>query len=355
MQVLFAGEFAHRTFCLLWASSDIFVEIGREMLINRFVTSQQSKHRRWLNSGIIHVGEKIVKLAIFYTLYPIQLYAGLQRLNLLPLWPLLPNPFSKSFFRHTLPPMPLIWNGNSVLSWGIAAATCPATVFLGMQFFSASMLSKSTTYALSTMPRPDYPDEASYRITRDEFFEGQERVLNRLRHQTSLQAEIRKDIASLKRTLVDINLQFRNVWRKYVLGKRPSVGFPEDVDNEASLDVYIIPEPVSGAQGSTGPVQMPTPLALAGSTTITPNSPLLTPTSSEEESDFNEANTSNVRIRARSGSTSTLHMDVEFTTTDQIGGLVHTSSFASSPHPRSSIEMTQTGPARRKLVIYPYI
>ena len=349
MRVLLAGEFAHRTFCLLWAVSDGLIEAGRDILIHLYVTPQQNRHRRRLNSSVIHVGEKLVKLTVFYALYPIQLYAGLQRLNLLPLWPLLPNPFSKSLLRHTLPRIPSIWNGKSLFYWGMAAATCPATIFLGMQLFSVSILSKFEIYAVSTMPRPDNPDEASFEIMQEEeFVATQERVLNRLRRQISLRAEIRKDIASLKRTLMGIDLQFRNIWRKYVLGKRPSVGFP-DVSSETS------PEPIPEAQESTRRVHTPANLVLTGSTAVRSNSPLLTPISSEGESDFNETNPSSVRIRARAGSTSTLHMDVEFTTTDRVGGLVHTSSFASSPHPRSCIEMPQSGSTRRKLVIYRHV
>ena len=301
-----------------------------------------------------------LKIGSFTLLSPLQLFATLQRLDLLPAWPLLPSPFRLDFFTPLLPQLPSAWTRASTATFFSKLATSPFITFLCMFYFTDVVKSKLCSYSRAALPRPDNPDRASFRFEIDNEASGTAPVLDYPRLQGSLWEELQKDIENFVGKLRLLHQKVANGLGCLPIGRQSSVTFPKSECTAAEISTANDAEslqlreresadsqPVRSSESvqvaSTGMTAPP------GSSTVSSTSPLLTPTSSEDpEESLGEP--SNVRIRTRTGSTSTLHMDVEFNAAER-GGPVVTSSFAASPRPAAVETIVSQASARECLHI----
>ena len=274
-------------------------------------------------------------------LIPLQFYATLQRLDLIPAWPLLPWPFGPSYLQPLLPILPVYQSKVSLIEYTRYLASCPLTSFLCMIWFTEKVKPRIGQYARAVLPRPDNPDVPSFYSTYDEEVSITAPVLEYPRFQGSLRQEVEKDMHHITGLYLTIRSAVRNFVRNTFGQRRSGVEFPDPIETEFKPHVSyrqaqqdhstssLLGHPSSETPQSTADHIAPSGTEL--SSTITSASPPATPTSSEDPgSPVSEP--SNVRIRTRTGSTSTLHMDVEFESPER-GAPVLTSSFAASPRP----------------------
>ena len=274
-------------------------------------------------------------------LVPIQFYGTLQRLNLCPAWPLLPNAFSKSYFQPMLPPLPTIWNRRSLGSYAASLVFSPLATYTYMTIFHITVNSKLGVYTRAGLPRPDNPDSASMRLGDDPDTAMTAPVLEYPKLQGSVHQEFNKDLqhirASIKRVESFVLSSYRQL--SYILGV-PTVS-SSTMESHADTRAHPVRFAQDPLSPTTTPLESPeqNPAINPGihpaqtqlsSSTSTP-SPPRSPTSSQDP-DSPALEPSNVQIRTRTGSTSTLHMDVEVNAPLN-GGPVFTSSFAASPRP----------------------
>ena len=271
-------------------------------------------------------------------LIPLQFFASLQRLDLVPAWPLLPNPFRISYFRPMVPPLPTQWNRRTLASYTLSLALSPLATYSYMTIFHIAVNSKLCVYARAGLPRPDNPDSASLKLGDDEASMSAP-VLEYPRFQGSIREEFIKDVEKITNSVAYVGKTIRAVFG-LVFGLKANQSTSRPSENHTEPRVH----PVRFASDPTlATVAEPSPRNRTSQTnenvteqdaqsssTATP-SPPATPTSSQEP-DSPALEPSNVQIRTRTGSTSTLHMDVEVNAPVQ-GGPVFTSSFAASPRP----------------------
>lgn len=322
---------------ILEDTTNSLIGIVRGMLIDRFVSTENGTSQRPYLSFAIHTTERLLKLGSLCLYFPLQYHAALQRLNLIPLWPLLPNPFMKPLSSIILPPVPRGWDRRSLASWGTALFMSPVVTAIGMHFFVDIISNRLLHYSRAAMLRPDNPDPVSYRMIQADSMDGSSVVLDFSRLQTTIGAEIRKDINAFTQGASELKALLRNAARKLFFARRPSVGFPDLIEQNAtrkSDSIYrpMIPEDFENSVNESITDSELIPISTDHPPTVPASPPLLSPTSSQRDDESEGGITSNVRIRTRTGSTSTLHMDVEFDTSARAGGAVHTSSFAASPH-----------------------
>jgi hypothetical protein len=253
-----------------------------------------------------------------------------------------------------LPPVLKAWDTPSLKLYGFQLLTSPVVSFLGMYYFTDGIKYKLNNYARATMPRPDNPDNASFKLGPTDASGGSAPVLDYPKFQGSLRQELQKDMMSIVEGLTTLRQKFKNNLRGLFFRRRPTVDFPDIAFEDQTSQTALAPSDHMTNNPSSGvdeedrafdPREGPPLIVTVGSSTATPNSPLLTPTSSEEP-DLGIGEQSNVRVRTRTGSTSTLHMDVEFNAPER-GGPIVTSSFAASPRP-AVVGTSLTPPAHSK-------
>ncbi|MCJ1323820.1 hypothetical protein MMC10_000481 [Thelotrema lepadinum] len=336
----FAGEFANTAFYILTTTADAFIEIARDYVVDRLIDRDRPEEGSRRLRLTIDIIEQALKFTSFALLSPLQLFATLQRLDLLPAWPLLPNPFRVSCLSPLLTPLPSQWNRRTSGVFAASFVTSPFITFLCMFYFTDKVKGRLCSYARASIPRPDNPDQDSFKLGIDDGSTGAAPVLDYPKFQGSFHQEIQKDVQYVLDGLTSIRYRMRSHFRWLFDRRRPSVSFPpvrlQDVPPSTYAQDHRGP-PSSELLPSQGTYDRPNlppslpPIVPAESSTVTSTSPLLTPTSSEDP-DISSSEPSNVRIRTRTGSTSTLHMDVEFSPPNR-GGPVLTSSFAASPRP----------------------
>ena len=206
------------------------------------------------------------------------------------------------------------------------------------------------------MPRPDNPDSTSLKATSEEGTSGSAPVLDYPRYQGSLGQELQKDVQYVLEGITHFRHSLRSNFRWLFNQRRPSVNFgpPETavvypLEDFSPVLVERVSDMAQQTQAGEAAVSSPrgllvpnVPAAPTAPAIVdvhspqNPTSPPQTPnlSESEEMTWINESEPSNVRIRTRQGSTSTLHMDVEFM--QQRGGPALTSSFAASSRPPPS-------------------
>ena len=279
------------------------------------------------------------KVLVRSALIPLHFYGNLQQLALIPAWPIVPNPFRISYLAALLPQLPHyngLWN---LPAYGLAILTSPLSMFLWSEYYNNLFDDSLTRYTRAAIPRPDNPDNVSVKIhTEDGITTSTSPVDEYPRLQGSLGNEIRKDLAKCLESLYVARAVARQFVRTLFRGKRPTVEFPErivetehdarglDVPNRIEGTSSLSPSPreafdrtanvagppsqVNGQHGSAPPP----PTSVTSSAVSDEGSPIIQP--------------SNVQIRTRTGSTSTLHMEVEINT--QVRGAPFTSNFSAS-------------------------
>ena len=267
---------------------------------------------------------------------PLQFYGTLQHLGLLPAWPLVPNPFRHSYF---LPLLPTTSHGSTYLAYGAAILTSPVALLLGLEYLDR-LESTPFAYARAAIPRPDNPDAVSRIMKSVEGHEAENAVLDDYPLlQGSLQEEVHKDWSRLVETFYVTRAVVRHHWRNFFRRKRPAVEFPDEVE-----EILLSPRPSNlspetGSMGNAlrnggtddGGSDQPLPPLQTRGETATPHRPTSPGSSTaSEDPDSPLVQPPNVQVRTRTGSTSTLHMDVEINA-PAAGAAPLTSSFSSSP------------------------
>ena len=271
-----------------------------------------------------------------------RLYGSLQQLGLISAWPLLPNPFQQSYFFALLPPRSLRSGNISTAASGLALLTSPFAMLLCLEYLKAILDEKLTGYTRAAIPRPDNPDAVSLRPkSSDGVKTSASPVQEYPTMQGSLRDELRKDWSKIVESFYVTRAVARQFVRSTLGHKRPAVEFPDEIEEiELSprqssrgldIDAYAGDRAQSPDLGRFVGRQ-PTP-SLRQAIGAVPQGQSMSSVSSVSSFDEPGSPTiqgSNVQIRTRTGSTSTLHMDVEINA-PVAGGVPLTSSFSSSP------------------------
>lgn len=268
-------------------------------------------------------------------LAPLQFYAKLQRLGLLPPWPLLPNPLQASYLRPLLSSPRSCSPPYSLTSYASSIALCPLATFCYMTWITDLVRIKLIQYTRASLPRPENPDSLSLKLGTEDGVNMNAPVLELPRLQGSLAEELAKDISLVVRTFHSARFTLGRFWTGAFRQRKATVEFPDPIEDAGQPPTQNVDSVLRRRSTITitepGPPESPDVSTSLDSDTSFAETPsnILTPTSSNGP--FSPTTlSSNVQIRTRSGSTSTLHMDVEVNAPLR-GGPVFTSTFASSP------------------------
>ena len=238
---------------------------------------------------------------------------------------------------------------RSYLAFAVSLSLSPVPLFFASDCVSNALNNKMTSYAVIAIPGPDRPDNFStkaYEDHNDVFERSGSSAKNRASGNVSLMSEIKKDLKDLVNTLVDISTSCRTYFSNTIKRKKApyeksssstnfETSFIEHLnDEELGTNHPLTPARLASLRPSTAvevsdQINDSTPIIASSSSTRTPS-----PSSfeSEDEEDPQTPSPSNnaVQITTRTGSTDTLHMNVEFNASVP-GAPVYTSSFSASP------------------------
>ena len=272
---------------------------------------------------------------------PLHFYGMLQGLDLLPARPLVPNPFRASYFIPLLPTYPSVVYGNHPAKTQIALGLLlsPVVTFIWAEHVYDLLNDWFTRYVRAAVPRPDNPDSLSFKLkAEDGTMTSASPVTEYPTFQGSVRGEMQKNLSKVIESFYIARAKIRQFVRSLFRHKRPAVEFPDRVEEiqlsprqSSSIDdenqpSRVDPDPPATRVGAP----VPLPYAMNNAEIVPrPDSPMTDSTASEEAGSP-IIQPSNVQIRTRSGSTSTLHMDVEINAPVE-GAVPLTSSFSSSP------------------------
>ena len=280
---------------------------------------------------------------------PIEIFAILQRLNLVPAWPLLPNPLHYSFKSLSwllLPPLPTQWNLRSSLGFAIGIGLSPVSLFLGLNTITIRYDSILTRYARIALPRPNSPDDSSMKGYRQEPSGVYDSAMTLPRLKSSVVDELKRD---LKYTVgLFVELRDRLHFDRLVTEVRKAFQLPNDflhglrrsnqrVESRTEVRTQMPPSATSDATdrqnfSSNAGFELGTIAIPESDPSTAAPSPHPSVSSEEEEDAFSHGldEHNRVQLTTRVGSSDTLHMHVEVNGAAP-GDPVFTSSFSASP------------------------
>ena len=305
-----------------------------------------------------NVHPKRLEWGTFSLIVPIRVYSTLQVLDLVSAWPILPNPLkmSSAYFTSILfPPLPIRWTPQSCLRHTASFALSPIAVFT-LWHYASNVNGNLLKYASAVLPRPDNPDMCSVKGTAPQSsfydsvtgFESSNSAYKiKSRHNATLISEIKMDFLAVLDTVLELgaNLTHRIkdtinlVQNKTESAKTVFSGTGQKGQTDTVAD-QLLPAPSSSVEAPPRPDSTPgvethdlqSVDAVAPSVSTATPSPTSSVSGEEENMTLVlEPSTNVVQITTRTGSTDTLHMNVEFA---PIAGVpVYTSSFSASPRP----------------------
>ena len=294
----------------------------------------------------------------FSLIVPIRVYSTLQVLDLVSAWPTLPSPWkmTSAYFTYTLlPPIPIRWTLQSCLGYIASFALSPLAVFTLWHSVSNAN-SNLLGYASAVLPRPNNPDIYSVKgtapqssfydsVTGLESSNGAAKVKSR--NNATLVSEIKTDILAVFNTVLELGANVthrikdtvRLVQNKAESAKsavsasrqKGNTGVMEDQPSPAPSSLVEAP-PRQDSNRAFELHELQSMDAAASSLSTATPSPTSSVSGDEENMTLVLAPSTNaVQITTRTGSTDTLHMNVQFA---PIAGVpVYTSSFSASPRP----------------------
>lgn len=301
---------------------------------------------------------KRLEWGTFSLMVPIRVYSTLQVLDLVSAWPILPSPLkmTSAYFTYILlPPLPIRWTPQSCLEYTTSFALSPLAAFTLWHYVS-NVNGNLLKYASAVLPRPDNPDICSVKgttpqssfydsVTGLESSNGAAKIKSR--NNATLVSEIKMDILAVFDTVLELGANVTHRVKDMIRliqnitdsakpavpesGQKGKTGVTEDQPLPAlSSSAEAPPRPDSDRAFESHELQS-LDAAAPSVSTATPS-----PTSSVSGEEANMTlvlapSTNVVQITTRTGSTDTLHMNVEFA---PIAGVpVYTSSFSASPRP----------------------
>ena len=275
-------------------------------------------------------------------LLPLHFYGTLQHLDLLPAWPLVPNPFRASYFLPLFSAVPSLFNQSqpNVTQIALGVLLSPAVTFLLAEYVYDILDDSLTRYVRAAIARPDSPDSLSFKLkTEDGTTTSASPVSEFPTLQGSVREEIGKDISNAIESFYVARAKLRQIVRGLFRHKRPAVEFPDRVEeiqlsprqSSSTDDAYQLSRLNIVPPASRSGARVSLPYVTHDADTVPPPESPMTDSTASEEAESLAIQPSNVQIRTRSGSTSTLHMDVEINAPVE-GAIPLTSSFSSSPH-----------------------
>ena len=288
---------------------------------------------------------------------PVQFLITLQKLDLISPWIPIPRLTGTSFRSLLFPSLPLQWTRQSALAYIKAMATSPMAGLAMSTIVNTIVDERLTAYVRALLPRPDNPDPISYKtdVVDGEYVDIPVLTLRTMR--PSLEEELARDYhlakyathalgGKLMTALRDIKSKISDVFQPGSSSDDWSIvdastlrRWPIAVNRGNSWDNPPANE-VQQDRSTTPPGDPPPAMEEGNDTpqTIRHYSFSISRRSSTStsSSDFEP---SNIQVRARPGSSSTLHMDLEVTgAIPNTEGPVYTSSFAASPHQSHSVQ-----------------
>jgi hypothetical protein len=250
--------------------------------------------------------DTVVSLA----LVPLNLFASLQELALLGAWPRLPYASYLRILPALTPLFPQKWTLRSSLAYGRALVLSPLVLLPLLTLSSEFLRPKLTQYCQTLLPRPDCPDQLSMKcaeLAQDSV------VLSHSRRQGGFLDQLSKDYAAVREMITNMRLTMRSYGENVSAFFRTLGPWRQQPDEEALEPLTTTspsPEIISSEELGQGPfdaffersVQFSQPARSASSSPSVaspPGSPIPEP---------------GVQIRTRTGSSNTLHMDVEVNT-----------------------------------------
>lgn len=311
---------------------------------------------------------------------PVEIYATLQKLDLVPTRPVLPWSLPlKDLSQFFLPTLPTVLTPRSFIQYSISLVLSPIGAYTIYKYFPLVPEQKLLAYSAMILPRPENPDAYSQKVSSEEiswfedldnspYMDVQSRA--KFRRSGSLAKEIKKDVKELINSLVTVGLDWRDRLRRAFEPNASEKTMAEEPSGKSTEAIEATEDDPSTQNGTEiSPPQLPTlPIIISGvdqpfqTTLITgetntlrqeptsrsrhqplTTSPVHSPTpsvsSGDESPTVQELDTNIVQVTTRTGSTDTLHMNVEFNAALP-GVPVFTSSFSASP--RQAIAETAT-------------
>ena len=290
---------------------------------------------------------------------PIEVFATLQRLDLAPAWPFLPNPMKLSWSSLSpilIPSTPSSWTLRSSLAFLMGIGLSPLSLMLAMNYLSTYPENRVGRYARMALPKPDCPDEYSMKGNEDDDSPAFSSL-----ETGSLKTEIQKDFQAVLDSITDLTavMDFRRLGQALfrvldIFSGRPqacqSTLDPQTDDislqqlrlmRQASHD-----EPPSLQHASARIENMDPNTYTSATESPSTRTPSPQPSASSDLDEVMQRaldENNMVHVTTRSASTDTLHMNVEVFNGPAPGAPVFTSTFSASPRPTvvETIEVEQ--------------
>ncbi|KAL9122332.1 MAG: hypothetical protein Q9187_001105 [Circinaria calcarea] len=263
---------------------------------------------------------------------------------------------TSAYFTYILlPPLPIRWTPQSCLEYTVSFVLSPLTVFTLWNYVS-NVNANLSRYASAMLPRPDNPDVCSIKGTtpQSSFYDsvtGLESsnglAKSKGRTNATLFSEVKKDMTAAFDTVFELgaNVTHRikdtmRIVRNQIASAKIAIPNSGQEGKTDMMENQLLPASGPSAEGpprqdSARNIERhelrPMDAAAPSLSTATPS-----PASSVSDEEENmtlvlEPSTNVVQITTRTGSTDTLHMNVEFA---PVAGVpVYTSSFSASPRP----------------------
>ncbi|MCJ1471836.1 hypothetical protein MMC13_000477 [Lambiella insularis] len=369
---LFAGVPAAFVFEILDAGRGVVIEEIRDALLNHLgESSLPEKQRRWACRAI-YVLEQLLETATLVVISPLQFFSVLQQLDLAPAWPLLPNPARLSLASLSpllFPPVPQVWSLHSSLIYALGICVSPLPMLIGLRYVISHLDTQLLRYMRLLLPRPDCPDNFSLKAYTEQPNSVVGMAIDHIKHQSSFADEIKKDFHNLMDKISELKARLRNIlqaslyptadsnprvlaieecvayndYLQRLADQRSRRNHPHNTPSDSSISLAgMLAELPTNLEASTTPSTTPpfpipsatpsptTPPNEPPTSTATPSPPLSASTDNEEQLLRALESSNPVQITTRTGSTDTLHMNVEVNGADP-GVPVFTSSFSASP------------------------
>jgi hypothetical protein len=258
-----------------------------------------------------------------------------------------------SLFTHLAPSFPTQRSARSITGYLISIATSPVVAWFMLSTFTALADGKALRYAQLALPKPGYPDHYSLQGSTDEDGSATEhaKFIKRYGQKSSLLREVKRDtqavIESLSNVATTIDyLVFKSAAKimQFAYSHLPIIRQPKIQPRSQpqpqpptltipsvllSTSDTLIQSPASDHTAPTSPAHNQSPPgAYLPATSTTATSPQLS--LSSDLNLISPIETTNVQRNTRSGSTETLHMQVEVNSTAR-GAAIFSSSFSASP------------------------
>ncbi|MCJ1251174.1 hypothetical protein MMC30_008405 [Trapelia coarctata] len=332
LRTFFSGFPAACVFDLLDTAREFATLELRDKLIERFANHDVPARRRRRAKRVISLLVQVLDSLLIMATSPLLVFAIVSRLGVI----LSVSQRSLTFLSLALfPSIPTRWDFRSSLRFLMDVGKSPIALYLGMRYVMEPLEMKIRRYAFSLVPRPDCPDEYS-RMSIDMELSNS---ISLSMSTGSFREEVENDIAALRIRLMLLKSQISQFRRRFLRGIQRLTGSQAAEPGAESQQPRIVHIAVDDANGHLSSslarrhpnfdTAAPQP---SSPSTRTP-SPSLSASSDEEDvlmRALEEQTT--VQITTRTGSTDTLHMNVEVNGTAP-GAPVFTSSFSASPRP----------------------